>query len=409
MSRDLVIVGGAYAAVQIAAAARAAGFAEPIRLVSAEPHLPYQRPPLSKGFLLGKVEADALPQRAAAFYRENAIDLVLGAPVEALDRQGRAVFTADGRRIPYGTLALATGARPRLLMTPGGELDGVLTLRTLDDSRAIRERLSSVGTAVVVGGGYIGLEVAAALATLGKKVTVIEAQGRLLARAASAPLADLVAEAHRARGVELRFHATLARIDGAGGRVRSVETADGARLPADLVVIGIGVVPESGIAEAAGLPCQDGILVDRHTRTADPAILAAGDCVRHPNPFAGRALRLESVQHAVDQGKVAGAVAAGREASYDAVPWFWSDQYDLKLQSVGLADGYDRHVVRGAPEGGRFSIFYFRGDRLIAVDSVNRPGEHMTGRKLLAGATALTPAEAADPGFDLASRVAPAG
>ena len=405
MTGDLVIVGGSYAAVQIAAAARAAGFAEPIRLVGAEPHLPYQRPPLSKGFILGKVDAGALPQRAEAFYRENEIDLVLGAAVEAIDRTASMVTTADGQRIPYGILALATGARPRRLPVPGGDLDGVLTLRTLDDSLAIRDRLAGIGAAVVVGGGYIGLEVAAALTVLGKQVAVIEAQGRLLARAASAPLAAHVADAHRARGVDLRFGTTVARIEGAAGRVRSVTTVDGAVLPADLVVVGIGVQPESDLAAAAGLPCDDGIVVDRFTRTADPAIVAAGDCVRHPSAFAGRLLRLESVQHAVDQGKVAGATVAGKSVPYDAVPWFWSDQYDMKLQSVGLAEGFDRYVLRGAPAGGRFSIFYFRGDRLIAIDSVNRAAEHVTGRRLLSGATALTPAEAADPGFDLASRV----
>ncbi|MGE0714016.1 MAG: NAD(P)/FAD-dependent oxidoreductase [Alphaproteobacteria bacterium] len=400
MARTLVVVGGSYAGAQVVASARAAGHDGPIRLVADEPHLPYQRPPLSKGFLLGKVEADALPIRVEAFYRENDIDLALGSRAVAIDRIARRVETADGSRIPYDRLVLATGAAPRLPPVPGIDRAGVVALRNLDDAIMVRDRLPEVGDVVVIGGGYIGLEVASALATLGKRVTVLEAGDRLLARA-SAPLALHVAGIHRARGVDLRLRTTAAAIRGEGDRVTGVETSDGTVLPADLVVVGIGVVPRTQLAEAAGLPCEDGIVVDRFASTADPAILAAGDCSRHPSAFAGRSLRLESVQHAVDQAKTAGTVAAGRPTPYEAVPWFWSDQFDLKLQMVGLAEGWTRHVVRGDPESGRFSFFYYRDDRLVAIDSVNRPGDHIAGRRLLTAGRSPTPEEAADGGFDL--------
>ncbi len=414
-ARDgLVIVGGCYAALQAAAAARAAGHTGPIRMLGEEACAPYQRPPLSKGFLTGRVDAEALPIRGAAFYAENAIDLVTGCRVVAIDRHGRAVQAADGRRFGYDRLVLATGSRPRRLPAemPGAGLEGVLVLRTLPDALALRALLPDVGEAAVIGGGFIGLEVAAALSALGRRVTVLEAQPRLLARAATPPLAAQVAALHRRHGVALRLGTTARRFeaDATGRRVAAVQASDGTRIPAQLVIIGIGVAPRVALAEAAGLACPDGIAVDACGRTADPAILAAGECALHPNPFAegGRAIRLESVQHAQDHGRCVGAAAAGRPEPYAAVPWFWSDQHDWKIQMVGLAQGADRHVLRGDPDAGRFSVVHFRAGAPVAIDSVNRAAEHVLGRKLLAARAMFTPEQAADPGFDLASLLPPA-
>lgn len=407
MDQDLVIVGGSYAAAQVAASARSAGFAAPIRMISAEPDWPYQRPPLSKGFLLGKVDAKALPLRHEAFYRDNGIDVILGTAVASIDRAGRSVTTAAGNRIGYGQLVLAVGAQPRLPPVPGIDLDGVLVLRTLADAVHLRDRLPAMTTAVVIGGGFIGLEVASVLAMLGKTVTVLEAEDRLLGRGAGASLADYVMAVHRARGVDIRLRTMASRLEGERGRVRSVVISDGSTIPADLVVVGIGVVPQTALAEASGLACSGGIDVDRFARTADPTVFAIGDCSWHPGAFARRSLRLESVQHAQDQAKAAGATIAGRPTPYDAVPWFWSDQYDVKLQMVGLIHGATHHAVRGAAAGGRFSVFYWHDDRLVAIESVNRPAEHMMGRRLLASGITVSPAEAADEGFDLAARIAP--
>lgn len=410
MSSDgLVVIGGSYAALQIAASAREAGFDGAIRLVSDEAQLPYQRPPLSKGFLSGKVTEAALPLRAAAFYRDNAIEAILGRRVEAVDRSARRVLMSDGRELAYDRLAFAVGARARALPVPGSGLEGVITLRTLEDARRIRAWLPVVESVVIIGGGFIGLEVAAALASLGKGVAVIEAQDRVLARAASIVLADFITAVHRRKGVRLLLRRTVHAIDGERGRVRAVRCSDGTTLAADLVVIGVGIVPNVELATASGLSCPDGIAVDTFARTADPRVLAAGDCTWHPCAHAERMLRLESVQNALDQAKTAGATIAGAAKPYDAIPWFWSDQYEFKLQMVGLTQGYDSSVIRGAPEDGRFSIYYFRRGELVAVDSVNRPGDHMIARKLLAARTRIAPDEAADAAVDLCARLDKAG
>ena len=401
MSDGLVIVGGSYAAMQIAASAREAGYAEPIRLVSEEPVLPYQRPPLSKGYLTGKFPPAALPLRAEAFYRDNHIDLLLGKRADALDLTGNHITLASGERLAFDRLALATGTRPRPLPVPGANLNGVLSLRSLGDADRLRPRLEAAGAIVIIGGGLIGLEFASVAAALGKSVTVVEAQDRLLARGVSPQMATFLTEVHRSRGVTLRLRTTVRAIHGENGRVRAVECGDGQSLDADLVLVAIGVVPNVELASQAGLSCQDGLLVDRFARTDDPRVVAAGDCTRHPSTFAGQPLRLESVQNATDQAKTAGATLAGHDKPYDTVPWFWSDQYELKLQMVGLVQGHDRHAVRGSPDQRRFSIFYFRGDRLIAIDSINRAADHMLGRKLLALGRSPTPEQAADESFDL--------
>ncbi|MBM3537131.1 MAG: pyridine nucleotide-disulfide oxidoreductase [Alphaproteobacteria bacterium] len=392
--------------MQIAASAREAGYAEPIRLVSEEPVLPYQRPPLSKGYLTGKFTPAALPLRAEAFYRDNRIETLLGQRAESLDLAARRVSLAGGGSLAFDRLALATGTRPRPLPLPGADLDGVLFLRSLADADRLRERLGGAGSIVVIGGGFIGLELASVAAAMGKPVVIVEAQERLLARGVSPQIAAFLADVHRSRGVALRLRSTVRDIRGANGRVQSVVCGDGETLAADLVLIAIGVVPNTELAGRAGLACQDGLVVDRFARTTDPLVVAAGDCTRHPSAFAGQLLRLESVQNAIDQAKTAGATLAGQEKPYESVPWFWSDQYELKLQMVGLVQGSDRHAVRGSLEQRRFSIFYFRSGRLVAIDSVNRAADHMLGRKLLALGRSPTPQQAADESFDLQTLVA---
>lgn len=403
MTRGLVIVGGSYAAMQAAASAREAGYQEPITLVSEEADPPYHRPPLSKAYLQGKADRSTLWLRAPAFYQEHRIELRLGTRVSAIDRATRRVSTARGETIDYDRLILATGARPRPL--PGAHPDGVVMLRSLADCDALAGRLKTAASLVVIGGGFIGLEVASAARTMGRQVTVIEALDRLLARALAPPLSQFVAEAHRARGVRIVFKRSVRAIEGTG-RVETIVDSEGERHPADLVLVGIGAVPNQELAAAAGLAVDNGIVVDRATRTSDPVILAAGDCARFPSAYAEAPVRLESVQNAIDQAKIAGAVTAGQVREYDAVPWFWSDQYDLKLQMVGLSQGYDSHVIRGRPEDGRFALLYLKAGRLIALDTVNRPAEHILGRKLVALRVSLDPRQAADPSFDLKTLLA---
>ena len=401
MTAGVVILGGGQAGFQVAASLRAHGHAGPIRLISAESHPPYQRPPLSKGLLLGKMDRARLLFRQPAFYTAQAIELLLGEAVTAIDRKARTVTTATGRVVPYAALVIATGTRVRPLPVPGTELDGVVYLRTLEESEGLARRIGEAERVVVIGGGFIGLEVAAAARMLGKPVTVLEAADRLMGRVVAPVISAFYAELHRGRGVELELDARIARLEGEGGKVAAVVMADGTRRPADLVVIGIGVLPNVELAQAAGLICDNGIVVDEFGRTSDPAIFAAGECSSHPNRFAGGRARLESVQNAVDQAKAVAAAILGRHEPYDEVPWFWSDQYEVKLQMVGISQGHDKRVVRGDPAGGKFSVFYFKDGRLVAIDSVNRPGDHMVGRKLLSTGTALTPSQAEDETFDL--------
>ena len=400
MGHGLLIVGGSYAAAQVAASARQSGYQEPIRILSEEPHAPYQRPPLSKAFLTGAGE-DAVPLRAQAFYREQNISVELGVRATSLERASKQVLTAGGARLSYTKLVLATGARPRTLPVKGHDLGGVCLLRSLEDARAIKRRLTAAQSVAVIGGGFIGLEAAASCATLGKNVTVIEAQPHLMSRALPALLADWFAARHRARGVELRLGIGVGALRGEKGQVRAVKLTDGSEVPADLVIVGIGILPNEELAAAADLACASGIVVDALGRSSDPDIFALGDCSRHPSRYCDTPLRLESVQNAMDQARAAGATLAGKETPYDTVPWFWSDQYDVKLQMTGLSAGHDEHAVRGSPEEAKFSIYYLRQGRLIGVDSVNRPADHMLARKLVAARCTLSAAQAADTGFDL--------
>ncbi|KQP49369.1 NAD(P)/FAD-dependent oxidoreductase [Pseudorhodoferax sp. Leaf274] len=399
MATALVIVGASYAGVQLAAAAREQGFDAPIVLLGDEAHAPYQRPPLSKGLLSGKTAVDQLALRGPDFYTEQNIDLRLGARATALDLAAQRVQLADGSHLDYGWLALATGARCRPLPVPGATLQGVHQLRTLDDALAVQQALGRSTRACVVGGGFIGLEVAAALTAAGAQVTVIEGQTRLLARSFPESMSDYVAAAHRQRGVTLELGRGVEALLGTAGHVESVLLDDGRQLGCDLVVLGIGVLPNVALAEAAGIACAGGILVDACGRTSEPNVLAAGDCANMALPQ-GR-LRLESIQAANDGARAAASVLVGQPQPLTAVPWFWSEQHDLKLQMAGLPAHGDQTVLRGDMASDRFTLFYLRDGAVAAAHSVNRPAEHMLARKLIA-LRAQVPSEVlADPAADL--------
>ncbi len=386
MPESIVIVGAGQAALKAIETLRGGGYDRPIVVLGDEAAPPYQRPPLSKAYLAGALEAHRLFFKADDFYSINNVDLRLGVRATAIRPTEHKLLLSDGSDLAYGKLLLATGARPRMLALPGGELDGVVTLRSIADVDAIRQRLQQSEKLVVIGGGYIGLEVAAVARKMGHDVTVLEGRERVMARVVSPQVSEIFEKLHRSNGVDLRTGATIARLVGSDG-VRGVEMADGSILKADLVLAAVGAQPNTELAEAAGLPVQDGILVDASAQTAAPDIYAAGDCTRFPSPRYGRDLRLESVQNAIDQAKVAAQAMLGERQTYDPVPWFWSDQYDIKLQIAGLSDGYDRTTLEAAPANG-FSVSYYKGERLLAVDAVNAPRAHMLSRKTLAGTTA---------------------
>jgi len=400
-SDGVIIVGAGQAGFQVASSLRMAGYEEPIALIGDEPNLPYQRPPLSKGFMVGKQDIEGTALRPLAFYQSHRIDLLTGAKVTEIDRASRSVRLASLRHLPYEALVLAIGSRNRKLAVKGSELDGVCYLRTDAEAVDIQQRLEPARDIVVVGGGFIGLELAAAARTLGKSVRVLEVQSRLMPRVVSPILSDFYRHVHNSQGVEISLGVALSEIAGHQGKVSEVVLSDGSVYPADLVLVGIGVVPNIELARDAGLSVSNGIVVDERLRTEDESIYAIGDCADHPNPFAAGRVRIESVQNAVDQAKCVAASIVGRTESYRAVPWFWTDQFDIKLQMAGLSTGCGHVVTRGEPESRKFSVFYFRDGRLAAVDSVNRPGDHLAARKLIATGTLITPQQAADPSVDL--------
>ncbi|HEY8334263.1 MAG TPA: FAD-dependent oxidoreductase [Tardiphaga sp.] len=397
----LLIIGASYAGVQAAISARENGYQAPIRIVADETDLPYQRPPLSKGFLAGSVAHSNLILRGADFFSTQRIDMQLGARATRIDREAHRVELQSGEQLGYDTLLIATGSRARKLAIPGHDRDGISYLRTLDDAVELKQRLETAKSVVIVGGGFIGLEVAATAAKAGKTVTLIEAASRLLERAVSPLISNYLRDLHQSHGVDIRFNETVVRIDDGPDGAHDVVCGDGSSVHGDLVVAGIGGIANDELAAQAGVRCSNGIDVDDCGRTDAPDIYAAGDCSNHFSRLVGRRVRLESVQNATDQGKAAGAAIAGKPEPYDSVPRFWSDQYDTKLQIVGLSAPTDVAVIRGAIDQGKFSVFYYRGTTLTAVDSINRPGDQMIARRLIAASLSPTPEQAADLAFDL--------
>lgn len=403
----IVIIGAGQAGVQTAESLRAGGYAGRITLLGDEPHGPYHRPPLSKAWLAGEMDGAQLVMRAPEMLARKNIELRTEVKVASIDRAAKQVLLADGSALPYDGLVLATGSTPRSLPLPGGDAAGVHALRSRGDADAISARLAlcqeQQRPVVVIGGGFIGLEVAATARKKGLAVTVLEAAPRLLGRVLAPALSDWYAALHRSHGVELVFDARIEALEtAADGSVSGVRLADGRLLPAGLVVVGIGVNANDGLAQAAGLECERGIVVDACCRSSDPAIVAAGDCTAR-RLADGSLIRLESVQNATEQGKSAAAALLGQERPFTATPWFWSDQYDKKLQMAGLSGGAEQWAVRGDMTGASFSIYHFRADKLIAVDSVNAAKDHLQARKLLDAGISPTPEQAADLGFDLGS------
>ncbi len=401
MKNGTVIIGTGQAGFQTAASLRTEGYQEKITLIGEEPHIPYQRPPLSKGFPLGTQDLESIELRPKQFYHDHQIDLVTGERVSAIDCIAKQVNLESGGHFLYDKLVLAVGARNRTLPLSGADLDGVLYLRSLDEAVIVKDRLKNAQNIVVIGGGFIGLELAAVACSLGKSVTVLEALPRLMSRAVAPLISDFYRELHTSKGVKVVCGASVSEIQGSDGNVRVVLLSDGTRYPADLVLIGVGVVPNIELARNAGLRIANGIAVNEYLQTDDENIFSIGDCAEHPCEFAGARIRLESVQNAADQAQCVAATIAGRRNVYRALPWFWTDQFDVKLQMAGISSGHDCVVTRGNAESRKLSVFYFKEGRLIAIDSINRPLDHMMGRKLIANRVQLTPAQAADESVDL--------
>lgn len=369
-------------------------------LVGEEPWLPYQRPPLSKKFLAGELPAERLYVKPADFYDAPGIEVRLETRIAAVDRDRHVVTTATGERIPYDTLVIATGSRVRRLGVPGSDKAGLHYLRNIGDVSRIRSELGAARRVVIVGAGYIGLEVAAVTRQLGHDVAVLEMEDRVMSRVVSPEVSAFFQSEHAAHGVKLMLSTALEEFEG-DGRIAAVRTAGGQAVPADLVIAGIGIVPNTDLAAAAGLEVDNGIVVDASCRTADRDIFAVGDCTSHPNSIYGRHIRLESVHNALEQAKTAAARICGEEVEYSQVPWFWSDQYDIKLQIAGLSSGYDEVVVRGDPASRSFSCLYLREGVVIACDAINAPRDFVQSKPLIAARRRIVPGRLADTGTQL--------
>lgn len=405
MVGQAVIIGAGQAGAQGALSLRAAGYAGRIILLGEEPAAPYQRPPLSKAFLQGTLAADRLALKPAAFYAQNGVALRLGLRAAAIDRRNARVETEGGDTIPYDRLLLATGAPPRRLHCPGADLPGAHYLRTIADCERLRPVLASARRLVIVGAGYIGLEVAASARKAGCEVTVLEAQSRVLQRVAGPEISAFFDGLHRAHGADLRLGAALAHFEGRGHIERAV-LMSGEKIDCDAALIGVGAMPAIELARDAGLAIDNGVATDEYAATSDPAIYAAGDCASHPSRLYARRMRLESVPNAIEQAKVAGANMAGGSLVYDAVPWFWSDQYDAKLQTAGVAEGADEAIIRGDPAAARFSVWSLKEGRVLAVDAVNDPASFLASKKIIAAKTPVDAKRLADPATDLKSLAA---
>ncbi len=382
MGAGVVIIGAGHGAGQAAASLRQLGYKGSVTLLGEEAYPPYQRPPLSKAWLAGEQALQDVLFKPEIFWEQNGITIKTGCTVTAIDRKAKEVLCADGTHLSWEHLIIATGGHARRLQCPGEELQGVQVLRTLADATALSEAMRAGRRLVIVGGGYIGLEVAATARKRGLEVTVLETEERVLARVAGTEVSAFFENLHRGHGVTIRTGA-LAQGFAGDGRLAAVRLGSGEELEADLALVGIGLVPNDDLAAAAGLACDNGIVVDAYCRTQDPDIYAIGDVTRHPSAIYGRSLRLESVHNALEQAKTAALAITGRNKPYNQVPWFWSDQYDIKLQIAGISQGYDETLLRGAPETNSFAVFYFRSGALIACDAINAAPEYMAARMMI--------------------------
>jgi 3-phenylpropionate/trans-cinnamate dioxygenase ferredoxin reductase component len=396
MTSTILIVGAGQAAAQAVDTLRREGFGGRLVLIGDEPHLPYQRPPLSKQFLAGDMPAERLPFRHQAFYDQHRVELRLGVTASALDPGARRLTLADGATLGYDRLLLATGARSRPLSCPGSTLAGVHYLRAIVDVEVIRAGLTPGARVVIIGGGYIGLETAATARKRGCAVTVLEMADRVMNRVVASRVSEYFEHEHRTQGIKIVCNTRVVRLEGAHS-VERVVCADGGSYEADLLIVGVGALPEVKLAADAGLTCDNGIVVDGNCRTSDVSIYAAGDCTNHPSLRFGMRVRLESVDNAFEQGKSAALNMLGRETVHDRVPWFWSDQFDNKLLIVGLSQGFDQQILRGDPATRAFTVCYLKGGELIAVEAVNHSKDYMAGRKLIAERARPDLAKLADP------------
>lgn len=401
----VVIIGAGQAGFQVAASLRQAGFLGTVTVIGDEDNIPYQRPPLSKAYLKNVADETSIQLRPENFYLDNDIELIKGDRVNHIDRVNKTVVTASGKTLAYDKLAITTGTRPRPLDLPGADLAGVHTLRSYLHAAGLRDDIQRHQNVVIIGGGFIGLEVAACAAGLGKNVTVLEYAPRLMGRAVSTVSSDFFKLYHQSIGVRVVTDARIERIEG-DGRAQAVALQNGEQIPCDLILVGVGALPNQELAQSSGLECDNGILVDEFSVTSDSDIVSAGDCTNHPNPFASGRFRLESVQNAIDQAKVAAASILGTASPYNAAPWFWSDQGEIKLQTVGLPLCTDELAVRGSVADRKFSVFHYREGKLIAVESINSAGDHMVARKLITTGANPSPARVSDSTVELKSLLA---
>jgi 3-phenylpropionate/trans-cinnamate dioxygenase ferredoxin reductase subunit len=400
MISTILVIGGGQAGAQAVDTLRREGFAGRLLLICDEPELPYQRPPLSKKYLSGELPAERLPFRHRPFYDEHRIELKLGATAVALDCRARRVDLANGEALEYDRLLLCLGATVRQLACPGANLPGVHYLRSVADVMPIRSAIKPGLRVVIVGGGYIGLETAATCRHMGCEVTVLEVADRVMNRVVAPCVSQFFAREHGAHGINILCNMRVERLEGAGS-VDRVVCADGSGYAADVVIVGVGAVPTTALASAAGLACDNGIIVDEYCRTQDEAVFAAGDCTNHPSLRFGRRVRIESVDNAFEQAKTAALNLLERKIVHDRVPWFWSDQYDSKLLIAGLSQDYDQQVLRGDPDSRSFSVCYLKGDELIAVEAINHSKDYMAARKLIADRAQMDAAKLADPNIAL--------
>ena len=402
MMSGVVIIGAGHAAGQAAASLRQAKYDGDITIIGDEPHIPYQRPPLSKAYLKGDQSADKVYLRAESFYTDRSIAMRLSTSATAIDTSAKTVTLSSNETLSYDHLLISTGSRPRKLSIEGSELPGIHYLRTMDDVDGLREGMRPDANLVIVGGGYIGLEVAAVGRELGLNVQVLEMEDRILQRVTTPEMSAYYHQLHEGRGVNIRTNTGVTGFAG-DTEVKEVICGD-QRFPADIVIVGIGIIPNTELAESAGIICDNGVVVDDHCRTSDPCVYAAGDCTNHPNPLLDRRLRLESVPNAMEQARVSTANMLGDKKTYAAIPWFWSDQYELKLQMVGFSADGDTQVLRGDMASNQFAVFYLKEGKIVAADAVNSPKEFMLCKQLVG--KAADPAMLADPEADLKALLA---